>query len=208
MIARKRRGMRAVWFAFLMAASAMAPGEGAGQESKEPERIVEQVDTDVLRPCPQDKIARLLRTAVTPGQISAALALERETLKFCAQRQALVLRLFELESRIRDKTPELVVVPEPKVIIKEVPVERIVEVPTPVTSKAPAVNVADMGFFSVFGSAAKPKAGITLGDGSRVFVGVGDDVAGIGKVESISINPAEVRVSGALKNPLPLRKGQ
>lgn len=211
MIAQKRwRTVASCGLVLAVAVSVMGPGPGSGQEQPAAEPARMSVDMEVMRPCPQDKIARLIETAVTDGQVSAALALERETLKLCAQRQELVLKLFGLERQLREILPEEVAAPEPQIIYKDKIVyrEKLVEVAKPAAPVGPTVNMADLGYFSVFGSAAKPKAGIVLGDGSRVFLGVGDEVRGVGKVESISISPAEVRVAGALQNPLPLRKGQ
>ena len=163
---------------------------------------------DVLRPCPQEKIARLLDAATTPGEISAALAKERELMRLCVERQSLALEVMKLERQMMEALPPPVEIPEPVVRVVERVVEKIVEAETDQRAAPPPVKLDEtrLTYFSVYGTARKPKAGITLADGAELFVKPGDEIPGIGKVEGISVNPAEVRVTGAATSPLPYRK--
>lgn len=163
---------------------------------------------DVLRPCPQDKIARLLDAATTPGEISAALAKEREVMRLCVERQSLALEVMKLERQMMEALPPPVETPEPVVKVVDRFIEKIVKVEVERSDPglAKAADQTKLTYFSIYGTARKPKAGITLADGSELFVKPGDEIPGVGKVESISLDPAEVRVPGAKTSPLPYRK--
>ncbi|MCY4592903.1 MAG: hypothetical protein OXE86_20580 [Alphaproteobacteria bacterium] len=179
----------------------VAPGAADGGDSAAPP-LSAGVPARLLNPCPQDKIGHLLASAVTPGEISRGLALEREILVMCVQRQELALDVLELESKIRNALPA----PEPEVVEKIVEVERIVEVEKIVevaAEAAEAPTLADMFWFSIYGTADAPRAGVVLGDGTRIFVGIGDEVPGVGTVTAIQAVPPMVRVTGATQNPLP-----
>ncbi len=185
-------------------ADAVAPGPGEGSDSPSGGPVT-QVPARFLNPCPQEKIARLLGSALTPSEISRGLALEHEVLVMCAARQRLALEVLALERLIRGALPAPEVVEKivEVEVEKIVEVERIVEVPIGPGSSVPSASAADMSWFSIYGTQAAPRAGVVLGDGTRLFVGVGDEVPGVGRVTAIQAVPPEVRVEGATLNPLP-----
>ena len=121
--------------------------------------------------CPRAVLRRLLAGAVDEAGALSALAIERELLALCRERQEIVTGLFETEARLRAlRAPA------------EAPVE---SEPSP----------PRYGWFSIIGTAGALRAGVT--DGSGVwFVREGDALPGGGTVAAITGRPPGVRLSG------------
>ena len=158
---------------------------------------------DVVGACPRDLLRKLLVSAVGQQDTLAALAVEREVLKLCHERQLLVTGLLETEAKLR----ELVALPveEEEVVVEDVVSQLLsVKVPEKVVvevvaaeKKKEAPPPPQYKWFSVMGSLGVLRAGVS--DGSKVwFVGEGARLPGGVRVLGITARPPGVRVSGAV----------
>ena len=176
--------------AALEAAPAPAPGFGAFASA--------------VSPCPREALASMLRSAVAPGDVGAALALERETLRLCAARQKLALEVLGLEEKLRGLVPAALP-PEPAPA-PEPPPARAPEpppAPAPVV-EAPPPAKPSFTWFTVYGRVDALVAGVS--DGRAVWhVREGDALPGGAVVEAIVSAPPAVHVRGAAASPLPFR---
>lgn len=174
--------------------------ESVEEEMEEGVRFVK----DVVGACPRDLLRKLLVSAVGQQDTLAALAVEREVLKLCHERQLLVTGLLETEAKLR----ELVALPvedEEVVVVEDVvsqllsvkaPEKVVVEVVEVVQKKKEAPPPPRYTWFSVLGSLGVLRAGVS--DGSKVwFVGEGARLPGGVRVLEIVARPPGVRVSGA-----------
>ena len=158
---------------------------------------------DVVGACPRDLLRKLLVSAVGQQDTLAALAVEREVLKLCHERQLLVTGLLETEGKLR----ELVALPveDEEVVVEDVvsqllsvtvPEKVVVEAVEVVEEKKEAPPPPQYTWFSVMGSLGVLRAGVS--DGSKVwFVGEGARLPGGVRVLAITARPPGVRVSGA-----------
>ena len=154
--------------------------------------------------CPRDLLRKLLASAVGEQDTLAALAVEREVLKLCHERQLLVGGLLETEAKLR----ELVALPveDEEVVVEDVvsqllsvtvPEKVVVEVVEAGEKKKEAPPPPRYTWFSLMGSFGVLRAGVS--DGSKVwFVGEGDALPGGVRVLEIVGRPPGVRVSGAV----------
>ena len=157
--------------------------------------------------CPRALLRRLLAGAVDAADALTALAIEREALTLCRERQEIVAGLFETEARLRElRAP--IDPPAPAVAETVAP-----ETPAPVpAAPAPASPLRETlagaaeaakedgppapryGWFSIIGMAGALRAGIT--DGEAVwFVRVGDPLPDGGTVAAIAGRPPGVRLA-------------
>ena len=154
-----------------------------------------------VSPCPREALASMLRSAVAPGDVGAALALERETLRLCATRQALALEVLGLEGQLRRLLPVALPAPaepEPQPSLPEPDPgpEPMAVLPPPKPS---------YGWFTIYGQAGDLTVGVT--DGRSVFYArEGEALPGGAVVEGIEASPPAVHVSGAASSPLPWRR--
>ena len=174
--------------------------------------------------CPRDVLARLLGSAAERTDIVAALAIEKETLALCAERQALVVEIVKLDKALsaeieqdRDGGKE----PRPSRSVDQLagtgpvaaaetaaPVMAVAmpspeagkekeadEPPPPRRPASAAPPPPRYAWFSLLGRSGRLLAGVT--DGSRSwFVSVGDQLPGGRTVKRISGKPPGVEVAG------------
>ena len=183
--------------------------------------------------CPRDVLARLLGSAAERTDIVAALAIEKETLALCAERQALVVEIVKadraLSAELEDRkggeaarpargvdqlagtapiaaAAPAPVRPEPAVS----PSPEIAAAAAPAPPPSPPATAAPpsprFAWFSLLGLRGRLLAGVT--DGRRSwFVAVGDELPGGGTVERISGKPPGVEVAGLGLLPWTARPG-
>lgn len=201
--------------------------EPTAQAGRETERAVPAF---VAGDCPRALLRRLLAGVAGEADALAALAIEREILTLCSERQRIVTALFETEARLRElrapaepvpaveaagitpPTPSTSPAPAAAVVVRETPA---MPAPDPAPStlrRALAVDTGgeaepSLGWFSIVGSAGALRAGITDGTGVW-FVREGDALPGGGEVTAIAGRPPSVRATApdeAAAEPLPFR---
>lgn len=206
-----------------------ALAESTAQAGRERERAVPALPAGG---CPRALLRRLLAGVAGEADALAALAIEREILTLCSERQRIVTALFETEARLRElrapaepvpaveaagitpPTPSTSPAPAAAVVVRETPA---MPAPDPAPStlrRALAVDTGgeakpepSLGWFSIVGSAGALRAGIT--DGTDVwFVREGDALPGGGTVAAIAARPPSVRTTTSDEEagePLPFR---
>lgn len=182
----------------LAAALPPAPARAQGADAVVSPAQVPSFEAGVVEgavsPCPREALASMLRSAVAPGDVGAALALERETLRLCAARQSLAIEVLGLEGQLRELLP--VTLPPPPEPEPE---------PEPAPMAALPPPKPSYGWFTIYGQAGDLAAGVT--DGRSVFhVREGGVLPGGAVVEGIEASPPAVHVSGAAVSPLPWRR--
>ena len=207
-----------------------APGAAAGTtESREPSSehgsrllrtLAKRPEPGVVLPedtapvfaavgCPRALLRRLLAGAVDESGALSALAIEREALTLCRERQEIVAGLFETEARLRElRAPAAApavpaAVPAPAV--RESPAfepespSRLRAALAAAAGTPEAARPPDYGWFSIIGSKGALRAGVT--DGQHVwFVREGDPLPGGTAVGAIAGRPPGVRVTAPGKN--------
>ena len=175
-------------------------------------------DDRVLFGCPRALLTELLAVAAETGDAVSALAIERETLALCRERQEIVTGIVTLEGELRALLAESrgetaapahsAVAP----IVKESTPVRVVrhlssspdraEPAEPAKADAPPPPA--WSWFSIIGTAGDLRAGIS--DGAHAwFVREGDRLPGGVTVERIATRPPGVRIVGADEAALPYR---
>ena len=164
--------------------------------------------------CPRDLLSRLLAGAVSESGALSALAIERETLKLCLERQRIVAGLFKLEGQLRElRAPPAPPVPSAPAVAAP-PADRTdarhetppIGEPAAVSSLRAALAGAATdagpetdpgpryGWFSIIGAAGALRAGVT--DGRRVwFVHPGDPLPDGVRIAAIAARPPGVLVA-------------
>ena len=166
----------------------------------------------VLFGCPRVLLAALLAEAAETGDAVSALAIERETLTLCRERQEIVTGIVTLEDKLRALleesrgktggpaasagTPAAAGAP----IVKESAPVRVVSLAPPLEdddgASAPEETAPPAPFyawFSIIGTAGDLEAGVS--DGGRIwFVREGDRLPGAVTVERIEAHPPGVHV--------------
>ena len=171
----------------------------------------------ILFGCPRALLAALLAGAAETGDAVSALAIERETLALCRERQEIVTGIVKLEGELRALIGEArtrhagATVTAHTPIVKESAPVRVVSLTAPPagtgatpspTSSAPVPP--SYSWFSIIGTAGNLRAGVT--DGARVwFVRKGDRLPGAVVIEGIEGSPPGVRAGGAGEAALPYR---
>ena len=178
------------------------------------------VDPDdwVVFGCPRALLTALLAGAAETGDAVSALAIERETLALCRERQEIVTGIVTLERELRalftESRGETAVPASSAVapIVKESTPVRVVRHLSPSPDRAEPVEAAKAdgpppqawSWFSIIGTASDLRAGVS--DGARVwFVSEGDRLPGSVTVERIATRPPGVHVVGADEAALPYR---
>ena len=173
--------------------------------------------------CPRALLGALLASAADADDAVSALAIERETLALCRERQEIVNGIVALEGELRElltqvreetgapgTTAGAVGSAEASIVKVSAPV-RVIEMPTPtpVTVEAetpPAPELPSYSWFSILGTAGDLRAGVrSLGDGSVWFVREGDRLPGGVRVTRIVARPPGVQVGGGTEAALPYR---
>ena len=178
----------------------------------------------VLLGCPRALLSALLAGAADTGEAVAALAIERETLALCRERQEVVNGIVALEVELGALLAEarstaagpVAEAVDPAFaetpIVKESAPVRVVSLPpveddageAPKEAEAPADPAPAYFWFSIIGTAGGLRAGV--GDGDRVwFVREGDRLPGAVVIEEIRAQPPGVLAAGAGEASLPYR---
>ena len=180
-----------------------ALAEGAGAENVP---SVDMAPVFAAEGCPRALLRRLLAGAVDEADVLSALAIEREALGLCRERQEIVAGLFETEALLRElrapAVPPAAVArpPAPEVAESAPPapsalLSALAATETATDAEAEGPKAASYAWFSIIGSAGALRAGIT--DGADVwFVRAGDRLPDGGTVAAIAGRPPAVRVTG------------
>ena len=178
----------------------------------------------VLLGCPRALLSALLAVAAETGDAVSALAIERETLALCRERQEIVTGIVTLEGELRALLAESrgetaglkatatgTTVVEPPIVKESTPVRVVrqlspspdrVEPAEPTRADTPKPPV--WSWFSIIGTAGALRAGVS--DGAHAwFVREGDRLPGGVTVERIAARPPGVHVGGADEAALPYR---
>ena len=170
----------------------------------------------VIAGCPRDLLTRLLAGVAERQDALSALAIERETLKLCQERQLIVTGIFETEARLRalrapaepaaaNRSPA-VAATVPSVIPQLNTVPAKLPAPSTIARKPAKAAPARQryGWFSIVGMAGDLRAGVT--DGRRVwFVREGDPLPGDVRVGRIAARPPGVHIKGGDESALPYK---
>jgi len=200
--------------------AAGAPSGGVPGSSPVPGR------SPVLHGCPRALLASLLAEATETADAVSALAIERETLALCRERQEIVNGIVALEGELREllteaqkETGTLGTIASPTgsadlPIVKVSAPVRVIEMPAPApvpaeteeTDTAPAPQSPAYSWFSIVGTAGDLRAGVSDGGNSGAsvwFVREGDRLPGGVTVTRIVARPPGVHVGGAVEATLP-----
>ena len=186
----------------------------------------------VLHGCPRALLGALLASAADADDAVSALAIERETLALCRERQEIVNGIVALEGELQGLLAEAqggagvtgsgagtAGAADVPIVKVSVPV-RVIEVPAPQPVHADAADAAERAtppapqppvysWFSIVGTAGDLRAGIGGGAGkggtSVWFVREGDRLPGGVTVTRIVARPPGVHVGGAVESPLPYK---
>ena len=155
--------------------------------------------------CPRDLLTALFSGAMERSDIVSALAIERETLALCRERQEIVTGIVKLEKEMKAVLAEANDVPPsaPETAADDGPgasgvVSRLRSL-EPAGDAAPATRAEEpvpaYAWFSIIGTPGRLRAGVS--DGARVWwLREGDRLPGLGPVERIGTRPPGVRVAG------------
>ena len=212
------------------AAQQPSPQESAEDHAAGPDSDVAggQV-AGILHGCPRALLGSLLASAADTGDAVSALAIERETLALCRERQEIVNGIVALEGELGTLLAEAQVevtgpveravgsaVADAPIVKVSAPV-RVVSLPPPASATGEAPKEAEAPerpappsyfWFSIIGTAGDLRAGI--GDGARGgtsvwFVREGDRLPGGVTVTRIVARPPGVHVGGAVEAAIPYR---
>ncbi len=154
--------------------------------------------------CPRDMLAALLAGATDRTDAVSALAIERETLALCRERQEVVTGIVELESELKavlaaSNTAPAAAAPgaEDDGTAASSVVARLQSLAG--TGDAPSKKAGkpkrSYAWFSILGTPGRLTAGVS--DGARAWwVREGDRLPGAGRIERIAARPPEVRLGG------------
>ena len=184
--------------------------------------IVANPDEGVVFRCPRALLSALLAGAAETGDAVSALAIERETLALCRERQEIVTGIVTLEGELRALLAgprEVALAPvasEGSSIVKESAPVRVVRrldaspaqaqpvEPAKADTPEPPAKSPAYSWFSIIGTEGDLRAGI--GDGSRIwFVREGDRLPGGVTIERIGTRPPGIRIGGGGPAALPYR---
>jgi len=209
-------------------AAGFAEGDGPGI-SAVPGSSPATGRSTVLQGCPRALLASLLASAADADDAVSALAIERETLALCRERQEIVNGIVALEGELGTFLAEAqakaagpvegavgsAVVDAP--IVKVSAPVRVVSLPPPASATGEAPKEAEAPehpappsyfWFSIIGTAGDLRAGIgggARGGASVWFVREGDRLPGGVTVLRIVARPPGVHVGGAVEAALPYR---
>ena len=176
--------------------------------------------------CPRDAIARMLASSVTPGELSAALGLEREVLVLCRDRQGVLKEIVESEAQLAEVLRKDRAAREEEAaqaeqarrlrVVEMAGAARVLELAERSALEAAAKARAEavkrpapppppkFGWYTIIGRGEDLRAGVTDGE-TRRFVRAGDRLPGGVVVREIEVSPPGVRVSGVEAGRLPYR---
>ena len=179
----------------------------------------------ILDGCPRALLAALLAEAAETGDAVSALAIEREVLGLCRERQEIVTGIVTLEANLRAlleemrpkhagtaDAPAAPAAAELPITVKESPPVRVVTrlAPLPertqveVPAKADPPTSRTWSWFSIIGTAGDLRAGVS--DGARTwFVREGDRLPGGVTIGRIAGRPPGAHVGGEAQAALPYR---
>ena len=179
-----------------------APGAEAGPPSRLLEAAAAPVAGPVVFGCPRGALTALLAGATERTDAASALAIERETLTLCRERQEIVTRIFQLEEELTALLgrPEDSSAAAPAEETDAAP--RVIsqlgspgETGQPAPSREGAEPPPSYAWFSIIGTPGRLRAGVS--DGRRAwFVREGDRLPGAGVVERIAARPPGVHADG------------
>ena len=213
------------------AAQQPSPQESAEDHAAGPDSDVAggQV-AGILYGCPRALLGSLLAGAADTADAVSALAIERETLALCRERQEIVNGIVALEGELGTFLAEAQAraarpvegsvgstVAETPIVKESAPV-RVVSLPPPASAAGEAPTEAEAPedpappsyfWFSIIGTAGDLRAGVSGGAGnggtSVWFVREGDRLPGGVTVMRIVARPPGVHMGGALEAALPYR---
>ena len=224
------------------APGASVPGEGvpgseaAESSSADASRLLEQMDlgAEVVQPapgltgipaCPRDVLTRLLAAAAGRDDALSVLAIEREMLKLCHERQKVIADIYQMEAKLDELRAPGREEAEPAAAEAD-SLRATPALLSRLGGESAGGEVAKSGastqskessgtkrpppptyvWFSIIGGGKDLRAGVT--DGSRVwFVRVGDPLPGAGRIERIGARPPGVWIDGAEDAVLPYGPG-
>ena len=177
-----------------------APGAEAGPPSRLPEAAA--APAAAVFGCPRGALTALLAGATERTDAASALAIERETLTLCRERQEIVTRIFQLEEELT------ALLGKPEDSPAAAPAEEADAAPRVVSqlgslggtgrsppSREAAAPPPSYAWFSIIGMPGRLRAGIS--DGRRAwFVREGDRLPGAGVVGRIAARPPGVHAGG------------
>ena len=178
----------------------LAPGAEAGPPSRLPEAVA--APAAAVFGCPRGALTALLAGATERTDAASALAIERETLTLCRERQEIVTRIFQLEEELTallgkpEDSPATAPAEEtdaaPRVISQ---LGSLGGIGQPAPSRKAAEPPPSYAWFSIIGTPGRLRAGVS--DGRRAwFVREGDRLPGAGVVERIAARPPGVHAGG------------
>ena len=181
-----------------------APGAEAGPPSRLPEAAAPAAGPVVFG-CPRGALTALLAGATERSDAASALAIERETLTLCRERQEVVTRIFRLEEELTallGKTGDSPATAAPVPAGETGATPRVIsQLDSPGgTDRSPpsreaAEPVPSYAWFSIIGTPGRLRAGVS--NGRRAwFVREGDRLPGAGVVERIAARPPGVHAGG------------
>ena len=171
-----------------------------------------------LSGCPRSVLEDLLTAATAKADVVSSLEIEREVLTFCAERQALVVKILQAEEELgrlwqESRGPGPEVQPEPADVLAQLTafegaqVVEFVEEPLE-PEPEPVPEPPRYGWFAIFGVDGDLQARVS--DGREVwFVREGDELPGGVVVDWIAVSPPGVHVvHGGEDELLPYRPAQ
>ena len=205
------------------AGPAPAPPLTAAADPADPGRSVAGgTVSGVLHGCPRALLSRLLAGATETGDAVSALAIEREALALCRERQEIVTGIVTLEGELRallgglqDDTAgsrgAAAGLASPPIVKESAPIRVVRRMPLPEDDTGASSQAAspkhgpttpDYSWFSIIGMAGALQAGVS--DGELVwFVREGDRLPGGVRIAGIGTRPPGVSVGGAEEASLP-----
>ena len=182
-----------------------APGAEAGPPPGLPGMPTLAVDP-VVSGCPRGMLTALLAGATERTDAVSALAIERETLTLCRERQEIVTRIFQLEAELtalpgkpEDSPATAAPVPAGEAAAAPRVISQLGSLggtgQSPPSRKAAEPPPRSYAWFSIIGTPGRLRAGVS--DGMRAwFVREGDRLPGAGVVERIAARPPGVHAGG------------
>ena len=163
-----------------------------------------------LPECPRHLLGALFAEAAGRADTVSALAIEREVLAMCRDRQKVIGEILRLEAELRSAARAADPSPPAKRPVPRAapPVRADTDVVAGARAKAAARPAAPAyAWFSIIGSPGRLQAGIS--DGAKTwFVREGDELPGKTRIEEIRARPPGVRTGGRRAARLPYRPWQ
>lgn len=163
-----------------------ARGPGNGRQA--------QPEAPALPECPRELLGALFAEAAGRADLVSALAIEREVLAICRDRQKVVGEILRLEAELRSAARRAAPPAPPAAL----PLRADTDVLAGAAgdgAPAPRPAAPAYAWFSIIGSPGRLLAGVS--DGARAwFVREGDELPGGARIEEIRARPPGVRAGG------------